>query len=825
MSRVKKIKNEKKLANFEKALPSVLATSSTKKIIRAASKGDLEEYGKTFKGYNWARTRDYNCVLLIFSPIVAAAQAIANEVKKRNSEEPLFDKNKQEDEKWITIIELLNKCLSNEAKLGNLCNHIGSGKGKEIEQTLRNFQDYNNLIGYLVYGDETKKSDPLIKRSKNISSWKVNGKYIRNKLVPFVNAINPKLGEIMKKSVLKTQQESNASSAANLGNAATLPTPKEPPRVADSSTSPPEVFEKKDLNGQSILDNVIKQKRKELIEKTNKSAQEEFEKLKNQHKICAVEAVYSENASNLPFLKSMQFHYNISTTIPSKENFNIPSLTSSGKTKKIKLSVVFTDKDLNKFISMDLKSKEDVDEAFSRSTEDIKKNILLLITKINDFLNNITTEKDKFEKLKNKEILFAFDKQKDSYVYLHDYGGEIVLNCRTLFDSEFDDDGKIEEKLKKIYSELESLSKTLETQGETPATTPALFDRVPYNDDTDDSSGWGSDDESDKKSEDSDTIEQKIKELAGKGPKSEDQLREFLTKLKGKYIFNVEDILDALELFNSDKNYKENDIIEIFEIKHELKLKNLDDAIKLFEATKRDGGPLQKFGYGMINTAADLAGTSIEEAIASIERIFTEHNDATTFLSVVDTFVWSKKFEISEGDAMTLSLAMRSDKFQSIIKVAPTNMSLKTQTMDLDDVANVAKAIIDLNLHTEEKIEKALRIIVYLEKNKNCNLDDAIKVLKHLMNSQTINWTNINNTGIDKAYEKVFGEEMKQNQRKAKALRKRLKKWRKRLNPSSSGENSDSESEDESKERSSKIRSKRRKNQRTKRKREKKQEE
>ena len=38
MSRVKKIKNEKKLANFEKALPSILATSSTKKIIRAAMK-------------------------------------------------------------------------------------------------------------------------------------------------------------------------------------------------------------------------------------------------------------------------------------------------------------------------------------------------------------------------------------------------------------------------------------------------------------------------------------------------------------------------------------------------------------------------------------------------------------------------------------------------------------------------------------------------------------------------------------------------------------------------------------------------------------------
>ena len=215
MSRVKKIKNEKKLASFEKALPSVFATSSTKKIIRAASKGNLEEYGKTFKEYNWARTRDYNCVLLIFSPIVAAARAIINEGEKRDSKEPLFDENEQEDEKWVKIINLLNKCLSNKAKLSDLCEHIGSGKGKEIEQTLRNFQDYNNLIGYLVYGNENNKIVSLIERAKRITPWKVNGKYIRNKLIPFVNAINPKLGEIMKKSVLETQQDSNTSPATS----------------------------------------------------------------------------------------------------------------------------------------------------------------------------------------------------------------------------------------------------------------------------------------------------------------------------------------------------------------------------------------------------------------------------------------------------------------------------------------------------------------------------------------------------------------------------------------------------------------------------------
>ncbi len=802
MSRVKKIKNEKKLANFEKALPSVLATSSTKKIIRAASKGNLEEYGKTFKEYNWARTRDYNCVLLIFSPIVAAAQAIANEVKKRNSEEPLFDKNKQEDEKWITIIELLNKCLSNEAKLGNLCNHIGSGKGKEIEQTLRNFQDYNNLIGYLVYGDETKKSDPLIKRSKNISSWKVNGKYIRNKLVPFVNAINPKLGEIMKKSVLETNQVSNAGPTVEhqpvkTETSFTQNTPNQ--ALSPSATS---TAGSQEATSSPALNNYIKQKRKELIEEINKSINGQ---INDKSKICAADAIHSENATDTsPFLEGMQFHYAISPAISHQATFGIPLSTHSGKTKKIKLSVVFTDKDLNKFISMDLKSKNDVNEAFSRSTGAIVKNILLLITKINDFLNNITTEKDKFEKLKNKEILFVVDKQKDSYVYLHDYGGEIVLNCRTLFDSEFDDDGKIEEKLKKIYSELESLSKTLETQGETPATTPpsSLAAHVPFNgkgndtddngkgNDTDDNgkgndtddSGWGSDDEledePDEKNKDSDTIEeQKIKELAEKGLRSKEQLRELSTKLKAKHTFSVGDILDALELFNSDKNYEEDDIIEIFEIKHKLNLKNLDDAIKLFEATKRDGGPLQKFGYGMINTAADLAGTSIEEAIASIERIFTEHNDATTFLSVVDTFVWSKKFEISKVDAMKLSLAIRSKEFQSIIKVAPTNMSLKTKTMELKDVAYVAKAIIDLNLDAGEQTKKALSIIVYLEENKiNCNLDDAIKVLKYLIDSETIDWININNAGIDKAYREVFEKGAEKNLEAVDALKERLKK-------------------------------------------------
>lgn len=785
MSRVKKIKNEKKLANFEKALPSVLATSSTKKIIRAASKGNLEEYGKTFKGYNWARTRDYNCVLLIFSPIVAAAQAIANEVKKRNSEEPLFDKNKQEDEKWIKIIDLLNKCLSNEAKLSDLCEHIGSGRGKEIEQTLKNFQDYNNLIGYLVYGAETRKS-PLIERSKSISSWKVNGKYIRNKLIPFVNAINPKLGEIMKKSVLETNQVSGADPTVehqpvNTETSLTQDTPNQTPSPSAASTAGSQ-----EATSSPTLNNYIKRKRKELIEEINKSIKGQ---INDKSKICAADAIHSENATDTsPFLEGMQFHYNISTTIPSKETFNIPSSKSSGKTKKIKLSVVFTDDDLNKFISMDLKSKKDVNEAFSRSTEDIKKNTLLLIAKINDFLNNITTEKDNFEKLKNKEILFVVDKQKDSYVYLHDYGGEIVLNCRTLFDSEFDDDGKIEEKLKKIYSELESLSKTLETQGETPATTPpsSLAAHVPFNgkgNDTDDS-GWESGDESDKKSKDSDkkskdsdTIEQKIKELAEKGQKSKKQLREFLERLEKDPTFSVKDILDALELFNSDKNYEEDDIIKIFEIKHKLKLKNLDDAIKLFEATKRDGGQLKEFGYGMINTAANFAGTSIEEAIDSIERIFTEHNDATTFLSVVDTFVWSKKFEISKVDAMKLSLAMRSKEFQSIIKEAPASMAQKTKTMDLKKVADVAKAIIDLNLDAGEQTKKALSIIVYLEENKiNCNLDDAIKVLKYLIDSETIDWININNAGIDKAYREVFEKEAKKNLEAVDALKERLKK-------------------------------------------------
>ena len=538
---------------------------------------------------------------------------------------------------------------------------------------------------------------------------------------------------------------------------------------------------------------------KELITKIDNRLKQK--NLGAQCEICAVEAVYSKNASNLPFLESMQFHYK---TVPTEEPntaFTFPD-NNFIKSKKFKLFAVFTTEDLTKIISSSTGQKENMDEEerfelTEAIVETIVKHIFLLIEKIKKILDDIKSKINEFATLKGKTIKFIRNAKIATYVVLD--RDELKINCFKLFDSEFDDDGNIEKKLKKIYCELESLSKTLETQGETTATTPppSLVACVPYtkegtDTDTDDSSGWTSETDS----EDSDTIEQKIKELADKGPKSEEQLREFSTKLKAKHTFSVEDILQALELFNSDKNYEENDIIKIFEIKHKLKLKNLDDAIKLFEATKEDGGPLQKLGYGMINTAADFAGTSIEKAIDSITRISNEHkNDATTtaaFLSVGDTFRWSKQFGISEGDAMKLSLAIRSKEFQSIIKEAPASMAQKTKTMDLKNVASVASAIIDLKLDAGKQTKKALSIIVYLEENKNCNLNDAIKVLKHLMNSQTIDWTNINNTGIDKAYEKVFKKEITENQEAADALKETLKK-RQELNASSDGESSESD--------------------------------
>ena len=792
MGRTTKISNEKKLESFEKALPSVFATSSTKKIIRAASKGNLEEYGKTFKEYNWARTRDYNCVLLIFSPIVAAAQSIANEVKKRGSEEPLFNENKQEDEKWIKIIDLLNKCLSNEAKLGNLCNHIGSGKGKEIEQTLKNFQDYNNLIGYLVYGAETKKSDPLIKRSKNISSWKVNGKYIRNKLIPFIKAINPKLGEIMEKSVLKTQQESNASSAANLGNAATLPTPKEPPRVADSSTNPPEVFEKKDLNDQSILDNVIKQKRKELIEKTNKSAQEEFKKLENQHKICAVEAVYSENASNLPFLKSMQFHYKI---IPTK-NKDCKFKTDLSKViwKQIKLFVVFTDEDLNRFISMDLKEEKDVNEAFSRSIENINKHVSSLMKKICEILANITAKKNNFKTLEDKAIDFVHN-QDGSYVEQN--GNSIVINCFKLFDSEFDDEGKRAEKLKKIYEELESLSKPrtgFDDKEEEKDKTMMnnLANRIPVikdktSESSEDTGDW--DDDGDDKDEETPNkkqgVEQKAEELVRDNKITQAQRDKLLAKFKTTHKFNEDEKIEVLESYCSDtyKNYETDDIIKIFEIKHDLGLKNPDDAKKLFEATKGNR-ELIKGEYTMIGAAAKTAGATVDEAISGIEEILEEflENKGVTILNAVDAFVWETKFGIERNRAISLSLAMRSEEFKSIIErtSAPSAIASTTkETKSIEEIAEIAKSIHNLNLSDQKQIKKVLHIIKHVQNKPTMNfISKAIEFCRTLIEENQNRWLRFSDADIDNFYNQKHGEEAKDIQRTARDAEEKIRKIR-----------------------------------------------
>lgn len=791
MGRTTKISNEKKLESFEKALPSVFATSSTKKIIRAASKGNLEEYGKTFKEYNWARTRDYNCVLLIFSPIVAAARAIINEGEKRGSKETLFDENKQEDEKWVKIINLLNNCLNNKAKLGNLCNHIGSGKGKEIEQTLRNFQDYNNLIGYLVYGDETKKSDPLIKRSKNISSWKVNGKYIRNKLIPFIKAINPKLGEIMEKSVLKTQQESNASPEANLGNAATLPTPEEPPRVADSSTSPPKVFGKKDLNDQSILDNVIKQKRKELIEETNKSAQEEFKRLENQHKICAVEAVYSENASNLPFLKSMQFHYKIIPTKSKDRKFE----TNLNKViwEQIKLFVVFTDEDLNRFISMDLKEEKDVNEAFSRSIENINKHVSSLMKKICEILANITAKKDNFETLKDKAIGFVHN-QGGSYVEQN--GNSIVINCCKLFDSEFVDEGKINEKLSKIYEELEFLSKPRtvfdDKEEETDKTMmKSLANRIPVIEDktsesSEDTGDW--DDDGDDKDEDKSKetpnkkqgVEQKAEELVRDNKITQAQRDELLTKLEKTHKFNEDEKIEVLESYCSDtyKNYKTDDIIKIFEINHDLGLKNPDDAKKLFEATKGDR-KLIEGKYTMIGAAAKTTGATVDEAISSIEEIL-EENKGVTILNAVDAFVWEKKFGIERNRAISLSLAMRSEKFKSIIEKtsAPSAIASTTkETKSIEEIVEIAESIHNLNLSNQEQIRKVLHIIQRVQNKPTIHfISEAIEFCRTLIEENQNGWLRFSDADIDTFYNREYGEEAEDIQRTARNAEEKMRK-------------------------------------------------
>ncbi len=192
---IKGIKKEKYLENFAKALPVIFAASDTRKLVKAASDGDLERYKEALRAYKWKRTMDYNMVLVILSVIVAAAQAVINYASEHNGE--LDDDSKE-------LGDLVEKILGNSL-FSKLCNYIGEGNGESIKSTLENnLPQYLTLLKRLsgdLYG---KKDDAFMKRAGDITRWIMSEKHIRQKLLPYItNAMDPKFGGAIKRGLNK----------------------------------------------------------------------------------------------------------------------------------------------------------------------------------------------------------------------------------------------------------------------------------------------------------------------------------------------------------------------------------------------------------------------------------------------------------------------------------------------------------------------------------------------------------------------------------------------------------------------------------------------
>jgi len=185
----KEIRNAEKLGRFEKALPSVLVKSDTKKVIQAASDGgkygDWSNYTAAIKNLNLKRITDYNFVLVIFSPVIAAMQSILNYVAIHGSS--LDEKAGQTYKDLKTLVE---KVLTNK-KFADLCNAIGSGNGPLIKYILENFAEYRDLLLIMSDSKYGKHDDPFMTRASKITAWKFSGKYIRSHLFPFIAHVFP----------------------------------------------------------------------------------------------------------------------------------------------------------------------------------------------------------------------------------------------------------------------------------------------------------------------------------------------------------------------------------------------------------------------------------------------------------------------------------------------------------------------------------------------------------------------------------------------------------------------------------------------------------
>ncbi len=185
----KEIGNTEKLGRFEKALPSVLVKSDTKKVIQAASDGgkdgDWSNYTAAIKNLNLKRITDYNFVLVIFSPVIAAMQSILNYVAIHGN-----SLNEQADRAHKELKTLVEKVLAHR-KFTDLCNAIGSGNGPLIKYILEEFVEYKQLLLIMSGSKYGLNNDDFMKRAYNISAWRFSGKYIRSHLFPFIAHVFP----------------------------------------------------------------------------------------------------------------------------------------------------------------------------------------------------------------------------------------------------------------------------------------------------------------------------------------------------------------------------------------------------------------------------------------------------------------------------------------------------------------------------------------------------------------------------------------------------------------------------------------------------------
>lgn len=170
------------MRNFLETIRGAAVGDDTKRIVTAASEGNLDAYKNALKLYNWSYAKDYTMVLLIFSPIVVAMNAISN-VRDDDENDDTF-KN------FEKLAPLVDKILRSQ-KMIELCENIGRGDGVEIKRILNGFAEYKTLLKMLSdnkYGMEGP-SDMFIERAGGITRWVRNEGYIRGKLIPLVRDV------------------------------------------------------------------------------------------------------------------------------------------------------------------------------------------------------------------------------------------------------------------------------------------------------------------------------------------------------------------------------------------------------------------------------------------------------------------------------------------------------------------------------------------------------------------------------------------------------------------------------------------------------------